>query len=350
MRTRIVQIVVVAGLTMGSTVALAYNWGVGIPGATGSYRIETGSFSAAQEDEIDLGAAAWNAGSSEILRGADFTWSRGTDVATASLDNCRNEVYMRDGSWFDSHGWSGYLAYTSTHVFCPDTDIIFNSSYSWCTERPTNCDTGVSIGQTAAHEFGHRIGFQHEDDNVALMNYSYPNGGDLGGAKFRINEDDYVGLVDHKTDSSTGLDLLLNRFGFDAGSSDPDDSHSWEVWDDDAGTYIFDKSDDDFPGVDPAPIQAIIEGTSTASPVIEWRLSADSACFSGTEYAIGTRTPTIGSNVPYEVGPTAWNMTGSAPNGNYYLCARIDSNTAITETSETDNTVRSDNAMVTVRS
>ena len=328
--------------------ARAYNWNIGPAGPTGAYRVETGSFSSAQETEIDLGAAAWNAGSSEILRGANFHWSRAANVATGALGNFRNEVYMRDQAWFDDHNWGDPVARTQPSL--GDTDIIFNAGYTWCTGRPSNCGDDFSIGQVAAHEFGHRIGFGHEDDNIALMNWSYPNGGDLGAASYRINEDDYVGLVDHKTDSSTGVNLMLSRYMFVPGT-DPNtyDASSHEVWNN--GDRVFDVSLDDFAGTPPEPILAITESTSVVSPGIEWRLSSDTACFSGPDYLIGTRTPTLGANVPSSVTPLDWHFSGGTlPSGAYYLCARINPNGAITEVvgGGTDNTVRSE-SLVQVR-
>jgi len=193
--------------------ALAYEWGVGIPGNTGNYSIVVADFTALEAEAIQDGASAWNAGPSELLRGADFTWNRGEDDTNGgSANNWKNEVYARDDAWFDAHGKDADTV-AFVRIGFNDRDIVFRRSanFAWCTDSVTDCPAGtISIGQVSAHEFGHRIGFNHENDTIALMNSSYPGGGDLGrDNNYRINEDDFVGLKDRKTGTSTGTNLLL---------------------------------------------------------------------------------------------------------------------------------------------
>ncbi len=93
----------------------------------------------------------------------------------------------------------------------------------------------------------------------------------------------------------------------------------------------------------PFEVLAIINGTSTQSPVIEWWLSADADCAGGKKYSVGTRTPTISSNTPYPVTPSGgYAINSHVPPGDYYLCAKIDSTDSISETDNNDNGIRSE--------
>jgi len=180
------------------------------------------------------------------------------------------------------------------------------------------------------------------------MNSEYPSGGDLGGIKYRIHEDDYAGIADHKSDSSTGKTLMLSKFNFSVSENE-----AVEKW---TAARTFDKSDDDwFPtaaaGGGPANLLAVIEGTGSASPLIEWRVvdPSQSLCFDGvgTEYTVGSTTPTISAGLPLSVQPNDWNFA-NVPAGTYELCAKIDANDAITEPSEAAHRVRSE-GQITVR-
>lgn len=69
------------------------------------------------------------------------------------------------------------------HYGIDETDIAFNSNYSWSTgtysyTNPTG--SPYSFEQTALHELGHALGLIHEDRTMATMNSSYPGGGPLG--------------------------------------------------------------------------------------------------------------------------------------------------------------------------
>jgi hypothetical protein len=323
--------------------AMAYNWGVGIPGNTGTYHIVVADFASAEENDIELGAQAWLAGSGRVLRGADFEWVRGSDDTNGGARcNFNNEVYMQDQSYFDAHGWSGDIARTTT---CDDTDIIFNSDKTWCTNTPSGCTSGYSMRAVAAHEFGHRIGFQHEDDNIATMNHLYPNGGDIGkGWYYDINEDDYVGLCDHKSDSSTGANLGLSRWKWVPDSYDgmaDDDEKAEEVWV--SPDRSFDRSSDTWIGATPNDILAVNTGTTTEHPLVKWVLVTAPYCGVGsTEYQIGTVTPGLSANLPFAIGPSSWALADTVPTGDYYLCAWIDAGQTISETNEGDNSVASE--------
>ena len=212
--------------------------------------------------------------------------------------------------------------------------------------------TAEPIGTTAIHEFGHILGLDHCDQtgadcvsgptNLAMM-HSLGAEADVAG-KYRLNEDDYVGLTNAKPDSSTGKNLMLQRFRVFSGAAAASPA---EVWTSQHLVYEGDWAacpGDTIPqGEGPFEIMAIINGTSTQSPIIEWRLSADTDCFSGTEYTLGARNPTISSNTPYPVEPSGgWNVPSGTPPGLYYVCAKIDPDDDIAETAEGDNEIRSE--------
>lgn len=315
------------------TLAYAYDWGSG-PASPINYHLVVSDFTGAEETDVVAAFEGWEAGSGEVMRGADMVIDRDTDDASGALCNLKNEVFMKDQTFFDDHGWSDQDGHQYTCL--ASYDIIFNSSISWCTSRDSVCTSGTSIGQVAIHEMGHWIGFNHEDDNIATMNHVDPHGGDLGDTDWRVNEDDYVGLVAHRSDSSTGNNLMVSRYDYDGSGS------SHEVWDSSEGTWRFDRSSDTWTYDTPDDILAVMEGTSSSlSPGMDWRLSANTTCSTG-DYLIGTRSPSLSSNTPYQVGPNAWNLADTVATGNYYLCVLIDPGTSISETSETDNSVVSE--------
>ncbi len=332
---RRVGMVLIVSLTT-TTTAFAYLWDAANAPAGNSLTWHMcANFSTAEETDIETAADAWDAGTGERLRGALWSFVRGSDLSSGCVaDNNRNEVYERDLWWFLG---AGYAADTPAVCLCSlgydDYDIVFNSSRTYSTGLPSETtSTTPSIGQIALHEFGHALGLDHEDDYIATMNSSYPNGGDIG-HRIQPNENDYAGLAANRSHTSTGKNLTLNRFH--EGSS----GTSEERWND---VSVGDWSACQVLLVDPGgpdEVFAIIEGTSGQSPEIEWRLSADTNCFSGTEYVVGSRTPTLSVYTAYLVHPQPYDFRYTPP-GDYYLCAMIDPDDIITETDETDNQVR----------
>lgn len=311
----------------------AYDWGGG-PASPINWHMVPSDFTPAEEAAVAAAFEAWDAGSGEVIRGASMDINRDTDRTSGGLCNLKNEVFMKDQDFFDAHGWSADIAALSPCL--GSYDIVFNSDISWCTSAPSACGSGFSIGQTAVHEMGHWVGFLHFNEGIATMNDDYPAGGDLGDTTWRIHEDDYVGLVDHRPGSSTGNNFMVARYDYAGGGS------SNEVWDASDGPWEFSRGSDTWPDERPDEILAVLEGTSNnLSPTVQWLLSANTNCTT-LDYLIGSRTPTLTSNTAYSIGPNAWNLADTVPTGNYYLCVIIDAGSSFSETSEADNTVISE--------
>lgn len=300
----------------------------------------TGEFTSAQEAEITDAANSWDAGSGEVLRGAIWQFLRGADRTGSSCNdsNFENEVYMEGNAWFSARGIpSGYSAICLCYTAFDD--IVFRSTPpvgSWSNNLPSNT-TGVSIGQVAHHEFGHALGLAHEDDLVALMNSDYPHGGDLGDVGYRPHEDDYVGLKTNRPGSSTGRNLMLGKF------IDEGDASAKMTWRDVSIDFSGSPYCDGVVSSSgrPAAILGVMEGTAAVTPSVEWWLSANTNCGAGTSYTVASWTGSMASNTPTSLRPT-FDFTG-VPAGSYFLCAEIDPDDAISESSTaSDNDLRSD--------
>jgi len=312
------------------------------------YRINTNDFTLAQVLEIKDAAHAWDAGAGLIVRGADWDWYPNDVLFDGTLGNGNNNVRKKSAQWFEDQGYGTKVAITRRWQSGCDTveaDITFNLLYTFNTDLPST-ETGpvddFSIGQVTIHEFGHALGFRHENAFEATMNEDYPGGGDIAGSWYRIHENDYVGLVHAKGDSSTGKTLMLSKFIAtalgDVGEAWTDDGavESGRVWTGCPGDNISQATG-------PREILALIVGTPTVTPKIEWALDPGGVCFSGTEYSLGTRNPTISANTPYAVQPNGgYAIPNNTPVGDYHLCAKINSDGAIAESSSTDNIVRSE--------
>jgi hypothetical protein len=121
------------------------------------------------------------------VKGSSFNYYVGRDTdGSHQSGNGKNEVY------FDST-LSGALAVTSTRYHCywlfgyqygiDETDIGFNSNYSWTTSAYSYTNPGGSpyrFEGVALHELGHALGLTHEDRWMATLNSYYPNSGPFG--------------------------------------------------------------------------------------------------------------------------------------------------------------------------
>jgi len=316
-------------------------------GISASYLINTNDFTTAGADEIERGGNAWLAGWSEINKGAEWAFARSNTTSDGAIGDGWNNVRKKPNSWFYDQGFRDppyplALTINSLDSNCNriDSDITFNELYTFSTGVPSEITTGnYSIGQVAEHEFGHSLGLGHEYDNISVMNPIYPEGGDIAGYHFRLDEDSYVALTHLKPDSSgvTGNNLMLSVYQWDGGPNA--DSH--EGW---TSSHVYDKSLAAWSNSgEPDPILAIIDGTDILTPLIEWRV-ATNTCFDGvgTEYTVGTRTPTISSNLPYAVEPYSWDFSSVPTGSTYHLCAKINADEALGESAYDDNAIRSD--------
>ena len=172
--------------------------------------------------------------------------------------------------------------------------------------------------------------------------YRHPVG-EQGGA-VRLPEDEYSFLRSRFPHSSTGKNFMLSKWLVGSGVRvvtegwTTNEASDWES-DDPCGTIPVEDG--------PKPIWASVNGTAASYTVpIEWTLSADTTCFDADAIVIGSRTPVMSSNVPYEVEPAggAYVIPSSTPDGAYWVCAGINPDQAISEAQNAfdDNTVRSE--------
>ena len=150
--------------------------------------------------------------------------------------------------YFDS-SLSGALAVTSTRYHCywffgyhygiDETDIGFNSNYSWTTGAYSYANpdgSPYSFEAVALHEFGHSLGLDHEDRWMATLNSYYPNSGPLGSNReWDPLGDDRLGVRALYPDGTTEVDIAgsaLKRTG--AGTSGLVSSPLWAA----RGSYV----------------------------------------------------------------------------------------------------------------
>lgn len=84
-------------------------------------------------------------------------------------------------------------------------------------------DGTLSLAWVAAHEFGHAIGFDHENDLPSLMNSFALRGGDAN-REFRLNTDEYTAMRAAFTDTSSLPNLMVYGFGY------VPNGHTYEAW------------------------------------------------------------------------------------------------------------------------
>jgi hypothetical protein len=170
------------------------------------------------------------------VKGSGFNFYVGRDTdGSHSGSNGVNEIY------FDS-SISGALAVTYTRYHCywlfgyqygiDETDIGFNSNYSWTTgtysfSNPTG--SPYNFEGVALHELGHAQGLDHSDGVIATMNSYYPNGGPFGYYKeWDPWGDDRLGVRALYYDGTTETDIAasaLKRTG--SGTSNLVSSPTW---------------------------------------------------------------------------------------------------------------------------
>lgn len=307
-----------------------------------------GDFTAAQEDEIDEAMDAWQAGDGRGVRGARWTYTRGPDAADGTCEpgNGVNEIHAETEAWFADHDSAGALATTMNDdvSVSEEVDFVFNLDDGvWTARKPSKTPIDEdSMGMVALHELGHGLGFDHDDAVVAVMNGSYPNGGDMG-RRYRPHADDYAGLADMRPDPSTGTNLMLGKFVVEPG--DPGDS--LEIWNVATPAWTVCREAVAGPDGPEAIVAAVHETDGPVTFDVTWNVSDDIHCFQGVEYEVGRSVIEAGRGSPILVQPQTWDFS-AVPAGEWRLCAQIDADGVVDETHGNDNRVRSE-ALLTVQ-
>ena len=320
-------------------------------GNSQTYHILTSDFTAGEITDIEAGADTWDAGGSEINRGADWDYVRGSDIGSWGMSNYRFDVATESTTWFFTTmglpaGTVAVEVMGTSGCTRIQSDILFLDTVAWNTSMPSGTNS-TSIGQTAAHEFGHDFGLDHDDNELALMNGQYPNSGDPGDGTFRLHEDDYDALTTFKSDASTGENFLLTRFRSDGTAK------SREVWTDDAnpsgaagesGRDWVQAAGTCIPSNPPNDIYVDTNSTtaSIASVEIRWTLSSDTICGDGDDIEIDENSYTLVQNTTSATVAPTWCIPGGTLADWYWICAEVDSNHEVSETSSADNFVRSE--------
>lgn len=328
-----------------------YTWDMSTMGDI-EYRFNENDFTNAQMDEIELAADAWEGGWSKVNRGVWLELSRTQGAGDGALDNGVNNVRMKSRAHFNQQGFAGdayvwiYVDSTCDHI--TEFDVTFATDAPWTTNLPSELNgEEKSLGQVSVHEFGHGLGIGDDGSQLHVMDPKAPtNGGDIAGTRYRVHEEDFYALRYLYPGFSTGGNVMLSKFG---GFSPAEERWNVEELQGPFGrTWAACPGDVLSGGANggPLPIYALVTGHIgfAATPVIRWMLDPDQLCLlDGDEVTVGTRTPTMGVHYPYEVFPNGgYAIPTGTPAGDYRLCARINDDYAMVETSYIDNIVSSE--------
>ncbi|MCB9672070.1 MAG: matrixin family metalloprotease [Alphaproteobacteria bacterium] len=318
-----------------------------------NYRIDT-EYTSAERAQVALGASMWDSGPGRRVRGANFRFTRGTDVSVSVSCNGRNEVRLYNKTQMGMRGAANSLGIMT---YCHPVGVLFTSqlaavsagtlnidiglaqSIDWCLGSTHNACIGVgySMAQVAMHEFGHFAGFNHENNLISVMRANYGGNWDIGGQAW-IAENDAAGLQAQYADSSTGVDLGVKAFTLADG---PTWRTGLRVWD--LGNASWSANSDP-----PSAVNATMIGTGSVAAPMRWYVTSNT-CTSTPQWTVGTRTPTMSTNVPYAVDPSGGYDFSAVPPGFYRLCVRIDPNNAISETDESNNVEGSEFGFILVQ-
>lgn len=307
--------------------------------SVGFYVFDTlGPFTAAERVGMILGIQAWDSGPGTVNRGADFDYVfLGYTSDTGSIVDTKNHVWhitQAQGQADYALGRWGAWGPSFTDGLCTKIlymDIVYANDVAWTSGLPSS-STALSTEAVGAHEAGHTLGLDHEEDVVGVM---YRNQFAENGSEIRLGEDDYAAIrYLFPLNSNTGKNFMLTKFR----ETGTQDDRPWdERWDlADANATWTDGICGTVTSGGPARVYASVNGTAPTyyDVPVEWTLSVDQVCFNGDDITIGTRTPDLTSNAsPYKVGPAgdAYFIPSSTPDGDYYVCAGINPDQTLSE-------------------
>lgn len=166
-----------------------------------TYHIVPNGMSPWQVAWVTAAASVWNGGAGLVNRGIDWTFSRGSDATQMVADNGQNELAMLTSLEIGQFGYDpaamGFRMGDQPVNGCAagtwENDIVLNADYTWTTNVPSQLESGEeSIQYVAMHEFGHALGFVHDNDIVGVMTGGGGSGGgyhagDVGPGVLRLS-------------------------------------------------------------------------------------------------------------------------------------------------------------------
>ena len=266
------------------------------------------------------------------VKGSNFTFYTGVDNDnTAGLGNGRNEVYFSSFAantttlgvtnirsecyWFFGNHW-GY----------EETDIAINSDKDWTTGSYSGNGASnlISFKSVMLHELGHSLGLKHSNDDIAVMNSYYPNGGTVGYYEETTPlPDDRWGLKILYPDSSVGRDIAVSRFKTNENGGTWVNSYAGTTYKKSGDTISFEYT-------------ILNLGTTDESVPIRFYIS-NNRYISTYDTYVGSTTWTMPGYAQVTASKTIYipNLT----NGTYYIGYLVDSSDNINEENEDNNQV-----------
>ncbi|GJQ57527.1 MAG: hypothetical protein D8M57_18940 [Candidatus Scalindua sp. AMX11] len=269
--------------------------------------------------------------------GSDWKFYLGYDFdGTYNNSNGKNEVY------FKYRPSESYLAVTKsrwecywffgTHEKYLESDVEFNTKYSWTTSTFNGWNTGspYNFRLVALHELGHALGLLHSDGKPATMNTYYYNSGTVGHYnKIEPHGDDRYGLRILYRDSSTDRDLSVCRFRNTGGGSSTTNkvyttSGNWVTSLSRGNSYDLYYTMENF-------------STQTETAKVNFYLSSNRYISTSDRY-VGSTTWSMPAGA-YATAKKRFTIPTNLTPGTYYIGYKADPNGSITESSESNNFV-----------
>ncbi|WP_196158538.1 CARDB domain-containing protein [Reinekea sp. G2M2-21] len=274
----------------------------------------------------------WNA-----VGGSNFKFYVGRDTdGSHSSSNGKNEVY------FEYKPSESYLGVTRSRFNCywlfgtqygyTEADIGINTRYAWTLSDFTGATTGSPYNYELVmlHELGHALGLLHSDGRPATMNTYYYSGGPIGHYNdVEPHGDDRWGLRLLYPDSTTERDVSVSRFYNTGGGSSSTNKvrttgGSWVTSLSRGSQYDLEYTVENL-------------GTQTESAYIQFFISTNSYISTSDTY-IGSASWSMPTG-SYATADKRFTVPSGLAPGTYYIGYRVDPNSAIPESSESNNYV-----------